>query len=162
MSLRGLRRNTCTARKCRCSVEIPKQSLPKESVLGGIIFSFDMGRLLRCGAPCASPRNDILIFLLSSLLLFSCSTGPPPATSQVVTVYSTSAAQPWLDPLYKCAESRAVISRVADPISADIILRIGEPEFLDLSAYQIDHEDILLVTNHQSPVQNLTLEETRA
>lgn len=104
----------------------------------------------------------VAIFFLSSFLLFSCSAATPPATPQIVTVYSTSAAQPWLDPLYTCAGTSTVLSRVDDPDSADIGLRVGEPEFLDSPAYQIDTEDILIVTHRQSPVQNLTLEEARA
>jgi len=107
-------------------------------------------------------RNDIILFLLSSFLLFSCSPSTPQTTPQVVTVYSTSAAQPWLPPLYMCAGSSSVISRVDDSSSADITLRVGEPEFLASPAYQIDTEEILIVTHHQSPVQNLTLEEARA
>jgi hypothetical protein len=39
---------------------------------------------------------------------------------------------------------------------------VGEPEFLGASAFQIDMEEILIVTHRQSPVQNLTLEEARA
>jgi hypothetical protein len=39
---------------------------------------------------------------------------------------------------------------------------VGEPEFLASPAYQIDTEEILIVTHRQSPVQNLTLEEARA
>lgn len=80
----------------------------------------------------------------------------------VVSVYSTPAAQPWLDPLYACAESIAVISRVDNPSSADIVLRVGEPDFLSSFAYQIDEEGILIVTHRQSPIQNLTLDEARA
>jgi hypothetical protein len=97
-------------------------------------------------------------------LLFvpSCSTSTPAATPQVVTIYSTSAAQPWLTPLYACAEASAVLSRVDDPSSADILLRVGEPEFLASPAYQIDTEEILIVTHRLSPIQNLTLEEARA
>jgi hypothetical protein len=79
-----------------------------------------------------------------------------------VTVYSTSAAQPWLAPFYACVGSSSVISRVDEPSSADIVLRVGEPEILVSSAYQIDTEQILIVTHRQSPVQNLTLEEARA
>ena len=41
-------------------------------------------------------------------------------------------------------------------------MRVGEPEFLDLPAFQIDTAEILIVTHRQSPVQNLTLEEARA
>ncbi len=109
-----------------------------------------------------TPRNDIFLFLLSSLLLFSCTPTTPSATPQLVTVYSTSAAQPWLEPLYACAESLAVISRVDDATSAEIVLRVGEPQFLASPAYQIDTEEILIVTHRQSPVQNLTVEEARA
>jgi hypothetical protein len=83
-------------------------------------------------------------------------------TPPIVTVYSTSAAQPWLEPLYKCAGSSVVISRVDVPSSAEIILRVGEPKLLSSPAYQIGTEDILVVTQRQSPVQNLTLEAARA
>ncbi len=110
----------------------------------------------------AAAHNDILVFLLSSFLLSSCSTSTSQPTPQPVSVYSTSAAQPWLMDLYACAESSAAISRVDDPSIADISLRVGEPEFLASPAYQIDVEEILIVTHRQSPVQNLTLEEARA
>jgi hypothetical protein len=107
------------------------------------------------------PTNVFL--LLCSLLLFSCSTNPPQSTTlQLVTVYSTSAAQPWLSEVYICAESIAVISRSDDPVAADILLRVGEPQFLDSPAYQIDTEEILVITHRQSPIQNLTLEGARA
>lgn len=86
----------------------------------------------------------------------------PQPTPEVVTVYSTSAAAPWLSDVYACAELVAVISRVEDPASADIVLRIGEPKFLTSFAYQIDEEEILIVTHRQSPVQNLTLDEAQA
>jgi hypothetical protein len=56
----------------------------------------------------------------------------------------------------------AIISRVDDPESADVSLRVGEPPFLESPAYRIDTEEILIVTHRQSPVQNLTLEEARA
>ena len=101
------------------------------------------------------------IFLLSTIL-FSCSPSTPSTTPQLVSVYSTSAAQPWLPEIYTCAETSAVISRVDDPSVADIVLRIGEPSFLASPAFQIDTEEILIVTHRQSPVQNLTLEEARA
>jgi hypothetical protein len=80
----------------------------------------------------------------------------------LVTVYSTSAAQPWLPPLYECAGISAVLSRVADSTAADIALQVGEPAFLSSPAYKIDTEEILIVTHRQSPLQNLTLEAARA
>jgi hypothetical protein len=106
--------------------------------------------------------NAILIFLLSSYIFSSCTVSTSPPTSQLITVYSTPAAQPWLPPLYECAGSFAVLSRVDDPSTADIALRVGEPPFLETPAYQIDTEEILIVTHRQSPVQNLTLKEARA
>src|SRR5688500_18116562 len=54
------------------------------------------------------------------------------------------------------------MSRVDDASSAEISLRVGEPEILVSTAYQIDTEEILIVTHRESPVQNLTLEEARA
>lgn len=110
----------------------------------------------------AKQSSTLVAFFLSSFLLFSCSTATPPATPRVITVYSTYAAQPWLDPLYACAGTTAVLSRLDAAASADIALHVGEPEFLDSPSYQIDTEDILIVTHRQSPVQNLTLEEARA
>jgi len=55
----------------------------------------------------------------------------------------------------------SILSRVDDPAAAEIILRVGEPLFLDSPAFQIDTEEILIVTQRQSPVQNLTLDEAR-
>lgn len=103
-----------------------------------------------------------VLFLLSSFFLSSCLPSTPLSTPQVVTVYSTSAAQPWLPPLYDCAGTAAALARVDDVNSADIILRVGEPQHLASSAFQVDTEEILIVTHRQSPVQNLTLEGARA
>jgi hypothetical protein len=109
----------------------------------------------------ATLRNNIVLLILMPLIIASCSTSTPPATPQVVTVYSTSAAEPWLHSLYDCAGTSPVLSRVVDPSSAEIALRVGEPKTLSSFAYQIDTEEILIVTQRQSPVQNLTLEEAR-
>ncbi len=48
-----------------------------------------------------------------------------------------------------------------DSNSAEIVLQIGEPAFA-FFAYQVDSEEILIVTHRQSPIQNLTLDEARA
>ena len=102
-----------------------------------------------------------LIFL--SLLISSCSTSTPQPTPEVVSVYSSSAAEPWLSGLYDCAatQNNVVLSRVEDSSSADIVLHIGEPSIASF-AYQIDTEEILIVTQRQSPVDNLTLDDAQA
>ena len=107
-------------------------------------------------------RSNLIFIVILALLISSCSTSTPQPTPQLVTVYSTSAATPWLSDVYSCAESFAIISRVDDPSSADISLRVGEPEYLASPAYQIDEEEILIVTSRQSSVQNLTLSEAQA
>lgn len=103
-----------------------------------------------------------LLFTLS-LLIASCSTETPQTPLEVVSVYSSSSATPWLTDLYDCADRSSVIIRLSDsPSVADIVLRIGEPQFLAGFAFQVDEEEILVVTHRQSPVQNLTLEEAQA
>ena len=119
---------------------------------------FGTGRWLR---GIRTSHRDTSLFLLFSLLLFSCSPAIPSVAPQLITVYSTSAAQPWLPQFYECAGTASAISRVDDPAAADIVLRIGEPPFLNSPAYQIDTEEILIVTHRQNPVQNLTLEDAR-
>ena len=119
-------------------------------------------RLLRQRA--RAPRSDILhisIFLLSSFLLFSCTPATQTASqTEVVTVYATSAAQTWLTELYTCAEKSSIVLNVnAD--EPDIYLRVGEPENIISPVYQIDEEEILVVTHRESPVQNLSLEEAQ-
>ena len=106
-------------------------------------------RLLR--AKVHRPRNDMILFLLSSFLLFSCSTKTPQASLQTVSVYSTFAAEPWLTDLYACADSVATLVRVDDPNSADIVLQIGEPDFLSSFAYQIDEENVIVIMNSARP-----------
>lgn len=105
--------------------------------------------------------------LLSSLILLSlwissCSTGTPqPAPPEVVPVFSSSFTQTWLVELYDCAGTSTVIQLVDLPADAQIVLQVGETGFLSPYAYQIDEEEMLIVTNRVSPVQNLTLEEAQ-
>lgn len=106
----------------------------------------------------------ILFSSLAFLFLWvsSCSTATPPPAPEVVSVYSSPFTQPWLAELYGCAGSDATLVRVDDAHAADISLQIGEPVFLSGFAYQIDEEEILIVTNRASPIQNLSLEQTQA
>jgi hypothetical protein len=103
-----------------------------------------------------------ILFLLSALLIASCtSTTEMPSVPVTIKVDATSAAQPWLTELYTCADQQSVILNLTSE-NPQIELRVGEPEVLIGSAFQIDEEEILIVTNRLSPVQNLTLDEVRA
>jgi hypothetical protein len=44
---------------------------------------------------------------------------------------------------------------------ADISVHLGEPDILVSPAFQIDTDEILVVTHRQSPVQNMAVEEVR-
>jgi len=65
-----------------------------------------------------------------------------------------------MNELFLCANEQGIPVKVASN-EPDILLRIGEPDALLSPAYQIDEEEILIVTHRQSPVQNLSLEEAR-
>lgn len=100
------------------------------------------------------------IFLLFAFVLSACGTATPTAEPQIADVYATSAAQPWMAKLYTCAaDSGAVLNVNAE--SPEIYLRVSEPDVLISSAYQIDEEEILVVANRESSVQNLTLAEVQ-
>ncbi len=104
----------------------------------------------------------LVLFLFCVFAFSACVPATPSVTPEVIPVYSTSAAQPWLSKLYTCAATESVLSRVNDPSAAAIILRVGEPDALTSPAFQIDTEEILVVTQRQSPVQNLSLEQAKA
>lgn len=78
-----------------------------------------------------------------------------------MNVYASASTHPWLADVYECAPAGIVVSVASDPTLADISLRLGEPHFVPASVYQIDTEDILIVTHRQSAVQNLTVTEAR-
>jgi hypothetical protein len=103
-------------------------------------------------------------FLLTILLLCTaCAPLATASTPQVVKIYTTAAAQPWLTKASNCAAlGSAILSNVIDPAQADIIIRVGEPDHLTTPAFQIDREDLLVVTHRESPIQNLTADEARA
>lgn len=106
--------------------------------------------------------KKLFCLLLSSFLFYSCAsaTQPTPQT-QVVTVYATSAAQPWLNELFVCANDQSIVLNV-NAEQPELYLRVGEPETLVSPAYRVDEEEILIVTHRESPLQNLSLEQAQA
>ncbi len=99
------------------------------------------------------------IFLILILLLSACAPASASPTPQVVTVYSTSAAQPWLAKLYNCQQSIIVREPVKE--SADIVLRLGEPANLSMPAFQVGTDDVLVVVNRAQPFNKLSAEQVR-
>jgi hypothetical protein len=100
------------------------------------------------------------IFLILTFALSACGKATPTAEPQIVEVFATSAAQPWLTQLYACAaDSGAVLNINAE--TPEIYLRVGEPDVLVSDAYKIDEEEIVIAANRKSSVQNLTLAEVQ-
>ena len=105
-------------------------------------------------------KKQFFFLVLSSFIVVSCAPATQTSQTQVVSVYATSAAQPWLTELYTCADNSPVtLNLTAD--KPDIILRVGEPEIIISPVYQIDEEEILIVTNRENLIQNLTLSEAQ-
>jgi len=100
-------------------------------------------------------------FLLSSFLLASCTTPTPIVPAETITAYATASAQPWMSDLFACANQQNILVEITAE-NPDILLRIGEPEILVQSSYQIGEEEILVMVNRESPIQNLTLLEVQA
>lgn len=97
------------------------------------------------------------LFLLSSFL-FSCA--PTPAPSQVVDVFASPSATPFLDELYVCADSSsATLNLTSD--APDLSLHLGQPDGWAGSLFQVASEDILIVASLQSPLPALTLDSAR-
>jgi hypothetical protein len=83
-------------------------------------------------------------------------------TPQVITVYSTAAAQPWLTRLFNCASGQsAVLSVVNEPQSAMVLLRLGEPASLSTPSFQVGTEAVLVVVNQQHASSSLSVEQVR-
>ena len=98
-----------------------------------------------------------MLFLLSS-----CAATPTTEPEiEMLSIYTSPAAQPWLEDVFECAPTATAIRVVNDPFLSDIALQIGEPELATGFIYQIDTEEIYVVTHRQSSVQNLTANEVR-
>ena len=105
-------------------------------------------------------KKLFILFVLASLFVPSCVPATQTPQTEIITVFATPAAQPWLTELYVCAAESSVVLNITaeDP---DIYLRVGEPENIISPIFQIDQEEILIVTNRESPIQNLTLAEAQ-
>lgn len=104
--------------------------------------------------------EKLAVLLLLSSFIASCAPAAQTAPAEVVNVYATSAAQPWLTELYTCADELSVTLNItaAEP---DIHLWVGEPRTITSTIYQIDEEEILIVTHREGLLQNLTLAQVQ-
>jgi len=87
------------------------------------------------------------VFFLA--LLAGCGTPTPQTTPQLVNVYVTSAAYPWVSGLYDCASNSAVIN-LSGPQSAEFTMRLGVPDHLTTPAFQISTEQVLVIVHPQN------------
>jgi hypothetical protein len=100
------------------------------------------------------------------LLLLGVACAPTPTLvtpPTLLSVFVTPDSRPWLDEAFACAADVNVTLNVApDPLQADFSLHLGEPAALTSPAFQIDAEEILVVVQRESPLEELTLEQVRA
>ncbi len=103
--------------------------------------------------------------LLNLLLLASCSPAAPGALPKPFTVQYSAAAQSWLAGLYDCAGETPVIAdqRAAQYFdsSADLAIRLGEPEHSTTPAFEIGIEEIIVIVHPQNPVEELGVVDVR-
>jgi hypothetical protein len=104
------------------------------------------------------------LIAFASSSLSSCAPATPSPTPQVIRVYATPSAETQIQELAGCAgqDPSLAIVRTADPLSADVVFRIGEPGHLTTPAFQVDTDEILVVVNKVHPFNKLTAEQVRA
>jgi ABC-type phosphate transport system substrate-binding protein len=104
--------------------------------------------------------KKIMLFLL--LFVTACNTAPtekPASTPTVVKIYATAATQAWQTNLFDCATKQSVTLTLTDPGSADISLRMGEPQNLSMPAFQLGWEEIVVVVNKSHSFGQLQTEQ---
>ena len=112
-------------------------------------------------------KSILFYFLFSSLLcITACSPAYPTTTIEPIRVQYSFAAQPWLANVNTCANNYIVEAELRaadfqDPQSAAIVLRLGQPANFNTPAYQIGTDDLLVITNPQNPLHNLTADQVR-
>jgi len=103
-----------------------------------------------------------LLITLAIAFLTGCSPAETPTPKPVLEIYTSSSTQPWLAELYQCADQSEVLLSISNRETADIYLRLGEPENLTSPSYKIDEEEILVVTHPQAGVSSLTLTQVQS
>jgi hypothetical protein len=100
------------------------------------------------------------VMLMAAIALEGCGGGTR-SVQEVLTVRATSATSPWLGDVYACAPSGTAIA-IADPDSAQLLIRLGEPPTLAEPAYQIGFDDLLVVVHPLTAIGHLTADQVAA
>ena len=98
--------------------------------------------------------------LLLMVMGSACSARPAPSLA-TLSVYSTSAAVPWLSTAYDCTPAGTAIV-LGPPDEADVILRLTEPRQLVGAAFQVGSDDLLVVTHPEVAVGQLSRQQVEA
>ena len=83
------------------------------------------------------------------------------ATPQLVKVYVTSAASSRLTDLYNCSTLSTAIL-LSDPQTADITIRLGQPDSLSSPAFQVGSDDVVVIVQSQNSTDNLTADQVHS
>jgi len=78
-----------------------------------------------------------------------------------LTIYSSSAAYPWLSNAYGCVPPSAGIV-LAERADAALELRLGEPEALVDPVFQVGMDDLLVIAHPQAGIGSLTPSQAEA
>jgi hypothetical protein len=111
------------------------------------------------------PSSGIIaVFLLISS---SCNPSTPAIRAKSFSLEYTAAVKPWMANVYECSGSNEFTAKqlavdLLDPLSVDLVIRLGQPEGLTSPAYQIGMETVLVIVNLLNPVNFLTSEQVRA
>jgi ABC-type phosphate transport system substrate-binding protein len=102
------------------------------------------------------------LFLYILVFVTACSAAPATTatpTATIIKVYASPSTQAWQTDLFKCAAKQSTVIALSDPGSADLSLRIGEPESLSMPAFQLGWEEILVVVNKNHSFEKLRTEQ---
>lgn len=106
-------------------------------------------------------KTKILLFCL--LWLSACSAPALTPAPQIIRVQASALTAPWLAQAYDCADHlQLTLLAVNDPAQADLSLRFGEATSLQTPAYQIDQDDLLVVTASSNPLPELSNADVQA
>lgn len=110
-------------------------------------------------------RHPLLLLIILTMLLPSCSPATPTPAPVSLTVQITTSARSWLPSLVDCAGNFTIsteqrLGEDLDP-NADLVIRIGQPIDLASPAYRIGTEDVLVIINPQNPIRKLSVDQVR-